>query len=193
MTRAQDLLPTQKIKKTLSKILGLSFAIIHSTTLALPAWKRTCLTYKLLERLIPRDSSTVYRRAVDAITAEKSLKLRKFELDEQEWKILSDLLTVLRMYKAVTLAFSTNSISTIANGDKALHPAVCAATEFAKNCLNKYWFNADDYDVYRIAMILHPGMKLKYFRKATWAGEDYIQLECNLTGSEPAGMSTAGL
>jgi hypothetical protein len=39
-----------------------------------------------------------YRRAVDAITAEKSLKLRKFELDEQEWKILSDLLTVLRVH-----------------------------------------------------------------------------------------------
>jgi hypothetical protein len=90
-----------------------------------------------------------------------------------------------------------------------LHPAVRAATEFAKNCLNKYWFNADDSDVYRIAMskslfncyifvslpaaVLHPGMKLKYFRKATWAGEDYIQSECNLTGSEPAGMSTAGL
>jgi hypothetical protein len=57
------------------------------------------------------------------------------------------------MYKAATLVFSTNSISTIANvipttdkinklltlqGDKALHPAVRAATEFAKNCLNKY-------------------------------------------------------
>ncbi|KAJ7830629.1 hypothetical protein B0H14DRAFT_2806722, partial [Mycena olivaceomarginata] len=84
--------------------------------------------------------------------------------------------TVLRMYKAATLAFSTNSISTIANviltmdkinelltlqGDKALHPAVRGATEFAKNCLNKYWFNADDSDVYRIATILHPGMKLK--------------------------------
>ncbi|KAJ7309302.1 hypothetical protein DFH08DRAFT_719340 [Mycena albidolilacea] len=82
-------------------------------------------------------------------------KLRKFELDEPEWKILGNLLTVLRMYKAATLAFS-NSISTIANaiptmdkidelftlqGDKALDPAVRAAPEFAKNCLNKYWFN----------------------------------------------------
>jgi hypothetical protein len=71
------------------------------------------------------------------------------------------------MYKAATLAFSTNSVSTIANviptmdkidalltlqGDKALHPSVRATTQFAKNCLNKYWFNADDSDVYRIAM-----------------------------------------
>ncbi|KAJ7808414.1 hypothetical protein B0H14DRAFT_2380582, partial [Mycena olivaceomarginata] len=92
------------------RIRGLSFAIIHSTTLALPAWKRTCLTYKLPERLIPQDVRTCwkstfdmllfaakYLRAVDAITAEKSLKLSKFELDEQEWKILSDLLTILRV------------------------------------------------------------------------------------------------
>jgi hypothetical protein len=70
---------------------------VDLTTLALPAWKRTCLTYKLPERLIlryvrTRWNSTLdillfavkYRGAVDAITAEKSLKLRKFELDEQE-------------------------------------------------------------------------------------------------------------
>ncbi|KAJ7328454.1 hypothetical protein DFH08DRAFT_709747 [Mycena albidolilacea] len=107
------------------QIRRLNFAIIHSTTLALPAWKRTCLTYKLTERLILRDVRTrwnstfdmllfavKYRRAVDGITAEKSLKLRKFELDDQECKILSDLLTI---YKAATLVFSKNSLSTIVN------------------------------------------------------------------------------
>jgi hypothetical protein len=70
---------------------------VDLTTLVLPAWKRTCLTYKLPEQLILRYVSTrwnstfdillfavKYRGAVDAITAEKSLKLRKFELDEQE-------------------------------------------------------------------------------------------------------------
>jgi hypothetical protein len=85
----------------LISLLG-DFGLMNSS---LPAWKRTCLTYKLPERLIPRDVRTrwnstfdmllftvKYRRAVDAITAEKSLKLRKFE---QEWKILGDLLTVL--------------------------------------------------------------------------------------------------
>ncbi|KAJ7799842.1 hypothetical protein B0H14DRAFT_3787056, partial [Mycena olivaceomarginata] len=135
----------------------------------LPAWKRACLTYSLPERLIPRDVRThrnstfdmlsfavKYRKAINDIAAERSLKLRKYELDEQEWKILGDLLMVLRMYKAATLAFSTNSVSTITNviltmdkidalltlqGDKALHPS----------------FNAEDSDVYRIAMILHPG------------------------------------
>ncbi|KAJ7822579.1 hypothetical protein B0H14DRAFT_2598502 [Mycena olivaceomarginata] len=99
-----------------------------------------------------------YRRAGDTITTEKTLKLRKFELDEQERKILGDLLTVFKFVWG-----------------QVLHPAVHAATEFTKNCLNKYWFNADDLDVYRIAMILHPGMKLKYFKEAAWASKDYIE------------------
>jgi hypothetical protein len=70
------------------------------------------------------------------------------------------------MYKAATLALS-NSISTIVNaiptmdkidefltlqGDKALDPAVRVATELVKNWLKKYWLNADDSDVYCIAM-----------------------------------------
>ena len=80
-------------------------AIIHSTTIALPAWRKTCDIHKLPIRLIPRDVKThwnstydmakvalKYRSAIDEITANKSLKLRKFELDDDDWKIISDLL-----------------------------------------------------------------------------------------------------
>ncbi|KAJ6556348.1 hypothetical protein B0H19DRAFT_947215, partial [Mycena capillaripes] len=154
------------------QISGLSFAIIHSITIALPAWKRLCRSHTLSERLLPQDVHTrwnspyhmlqfelKYRKVVDSITAGRALSLRKYELDEVEWKILHDLLT---MHKAANLAFSSNSISTIANGiptmdkidpllslegEKALHPAVCAATQFAKKSLNKYWFNSDESDV----------------------------------------------
>lgn len=38
-----------------------------------------------------------YRSAIDDITANKSLKLRKFELDEDDWKILSDLIQILKV------------------------------------------------------------------------------------------------
>jgi collagenase-like PrtC family protease len=33
-----------------------------------------------------------YRLAIDDITANKSLKLHKFELDNDDWKIIGDLL-----------------------------------------------------------------------------------------------------
>lgn len=59
-------------------------------------------------RILPRDVVTrwnstydmlsfaiTYRAAIDAMTADKSLKLRKFELDEEEWAIAEELVAVL--------------------------------------------------------------------------------------------------
>jgi len=36
-----------------------------------------------------------YRAVIDAMTADKSLKLRKFELETEEWVIAEDLVAVL--------------------------------------------------------------------------------------------------
>jgi len=36
-----------------------------------------------------------YRLAIDAMTADKSLKLWKFELEDEEWAIVEDLVAVL--------------------------------------------------------------------------------------------------
>jgi hypothetical protein len=38
-----------------------------------------------------------FRKAIDDITANKALKLRKYELDDEEWDILKDLLRVLKV------------------------------------------------------------------------------------------------
>jgi hypothetical protein len=38
-----------------------------------------------------------YRSAIDTVTADKNLKLRKFELDDDEWKIVGDLVSVLEV------------------------------------------------------------------------------------------------
>lgn len=92
------------------QIRKLAFAIIHSTTIALPAWRQTCEQFALATRLIPRDvvtrwNSTYdmlsftlrYRKVVDVITADKTLKLRKFELDEEDWSIIADLVSALEV------------------------------------------------------------------------------------------------
>jgi hypothetical protein len=36
-----------------------------------------------------------YREAINSVTADKSLKLRRYELDSDEWRIVSDLVLVL--------------------------------------------------------------------------------------------------
>ena len=92
------------------QIWNLSFAIIHSTTIALPAWRSICVAKGLKPNLIPHDvvtrwNSTFdmmhfalrYCTAVDAITADKALKLRKYELLDDNWVIIQDLVTVLEV------------------------------------------------------------------------------------------------
>ena len=38
-----------------------------------------------------------YRHAIDQVTADKALKLRKYELDNNDWDIVKDLVTVLEV------------------------------------------------------------------------------------------------
>jgi hypothetical protein len=94
----------------LQQIRKLSFSIIHSTTIALPGWRRACAGHNLAANLIPRDVATRwnstydmlsfvlrYHPVIDTVTADKNLKLRKFELDNDEWKIVGDLVLVLEV------------------------------------------------------------------------------------------------
>jgi hypothetical protein len=38
-----------------------------------------------------------YKAAVDKITADKSLKLRRYELDNDDWEIIKDLVSILEV------------------------------------------------------------------------------------------------
>ena len=92
------------------QVRQLSFAIIHSTTIALPAWRHICKDKQLKPNLIPRDVATrwnstydmlkftlKYRDAIDGVTADKTLKLQKYELDNDDWKIIHDLVAVFEV------------------------------------------------------------------------------------------------
>jgi hypothetical protein len=80
------------------------------TTIALPAWQSVCIVKGLKPNLIPRDVVTrwnstydmmnfalKYCEAIDAITADKALKLRKYELLDDDWVIVQDLVAVLEV------------------------------------------------------------------------------------------------
>ncbi|KAH9962336.1 hypothetical protein BC827DRAFT_1130418 [Russula dissimulans] len=146
------------------QIRKFSFTVIHSTMIALPAWCKACVANNLPIRLIPHDVKThwnstfnmvkmalKYCAAVDDITANKGLKLCKYELDDDDWEIVSDL---LRIYKDTTLFFSQDTVSTIAHViptmdciDALLNNAVAKplslsvkhALAFAHQIINKYY------------------------------------------------------
>jgi hypothetical protein len=87
--------------------------------MALPAWRRTCSELNLKKRLIPRDVVTrwnstydmmrfvlAYRQAVDQITADKALKLRRYELDNDDWAIIEDLVNVLEVSSFFSIEYT---------------------------------------------------------------------------------------
>ena len=101
---------THFLSFTLPKVRQLAFAIIHSTTSLLPAWCLVCIKHKRKPRLFPLDvvtrwNSTYdmlqfvldYQDPIDSITADKSLKLRKYELDDTQWEIIGNLISVLKV------------------------------------------------------------------------------------------------
>jgi hypothetical protein len=88
----------------------LAFAILHSTTILLPAWFALLETLKVGARKMPRDVTTrwnstydmlvfalEYRTAIDRMCAEKGNGLRKFEMSGEEWIIAGQLRDVLKV------------------------------------------------------------------------------------------------
>ena len=71
----------------------------NSSTIILPQWNMKLKELGLGIRMMPRDVSTrwnstydmldfsiTYRSALDSMAANRDLSLRKFELDNEEWK-----------------------------------------------------------------------------------------------------------
>jgi hypothetical protein len=68
---------------------------------------------------------------------------------------------------------------------KIFHPAIVSAMGLARKKLDRYYSLTDSSTVYRIAMVLHPGMKLEYFRQQGWE-DDWIEQAESLVRDEYA-------
>ncbi len=102
--------------------------------------------------------------------------------------IVEDLITVLLQYKNTTLFFSQDSASVAAiipamdrisnhlnsQTGKAYHPSITAAMKLTCKKMDCYYSLTNSSTTYRIAMVLHPGMKLEYFCNQKWK-EEWIE------------------
>ncbi|KAH9849692.1 hypothetical protein C2E23DRAFT_683819, partial [Lenzites betulinus] len=125
--------------------------------------------------------SCKYRDALEALCAKQERGLRPFELSGEEWTLAKQLRDTL---KDATLYFSRdtpnlamvipamdhidNYLTNNARASSSLHPAIQSALGMAKKTLNRYYKISDMSATYRIAMILHPGHKMRYFEQARW-------------------------
>ena len=87
-----------------------AFAIKNSSTIILPKWYLILSDLELDSRMMPRDvqmrwNSTFdmlnfaveYREALDAITGDRDMKLRQYELSKEDWNIATQLRDVLKV------------------------------------------------------------------------------------------------
>lgn len=99
----------------LYQIGKLAFAVIHSTTIGLPAWRKACEDHQMRARLIPRDVRTrwnslydmlsvavTYKEVINSFTGDRNLGFRNFDLSNAQWTLLEDMLHVLKV-RAFTL------------------------------------------------------------------------------------------
>ncbi|TDL13592.1 hypothetical protein BD410DRAFT_735159 [Rickenella mellea] len=124
-----------------------------------------------------------YQKALDKISGDRALKLRRYELSADEWKIAVELRDVLKVFKDATLFFSrsTPHLATVIPAmdhidetlathslDPRYQRCIQTSLTIGKKTLNRYYNLTDDSEVYRIAMVLHPRHKLNYFKNARW-------------------------
>jgi hypothetical protein len=88
----------------------LAFAIKNSTTIILPTWFSILDDLLLLPLMMPRDVRTrwnstfdmldfavEHRDALDTITGDRDMKLRQYELSEEDWATAIQLRDVLKV------------------------------------------------------------------------------------------------
>ncbi|KAJ3755208.1 hypothetical protein EV360DRAFT_20087, partial [Lentinula raphanica] len=169
------------------------FKIIHSTTGLLPKWRDHVAGTQFKGLVLPRDVSTRWNFTYDMLAAFLAMRepvtefldrsrhgLSDFALDDDKWNAIEGLVSVLKVLKEATMFFSTGAPSVaaiipamdildevFASGivnTAILSGPVRHALSIGKRTLNKYYALTDDSYLYRMAIVLHPSLKLDYLR-----------------------------
>ncbi|KAJ6525555.1 hypothetical protein DFH09DRAFT_936571, partial [Mycena vulgaris] len=150
----------QAVKETISKLRELSFTIIHSSTKHLPVWRSKCNAAGVRERIMPRDVAT-------------------------RWNSTHNMLEFAVNYSAVIDDMTGGRDNPLRKFELTLAEWRIARdlVKVLKKTMNRYYGKTDESNVYRISMILHPGLKLAYFRQQKWP-TDWIENARLITRAE---------
>ncbi|KAF8436869.1 hypothetical protein L210DRAFT_3356704, partial [Boletus edulis BED1] len=160
----------------------ISFKIIHSTTILLPAWIANLEEFGMAVKMILHDVVTCWNSTFDManfaleyheycnklVTSPRKLGLTACSLDEHEWELLGQLRDTLKILKDAMLYFSrgtpnlamvipamdyiNNLFMDTMLSDDTVDLAICTAIQLAKKTLNWYYTLMDSSDLYRVSM-----------------------------------------
>jgi hypothetical protein len=131
--------------------------------------------YTLIEACIK------YREPIDTLTELSKYPYKALHLDGDEWMAIQSLRNVLRLFKEATDFFQKLEVPTLADTlpsfdlirshlleaktDSTTHPVVKHACVKGITLLSKYQELFDKTAIYYINLVLHPSLKLHYFRQ----------------------------
>ncbi|PIL32861.1 hypothetical protein GSI_04979 [Ganoderma sinense ZZ0214-1] len=172
---------------------------LQSEVLVRPVATRWNTICAVLERAL--DMQEVATEVCDQAQFNKrdGVRLRRFVLSEEEWRMLDDLYQLLDPFAFATRQISSSDRALVHevipymdaltehldkfSDDESLTPAVRMAAKRGRVVLNKYYGLTDETIIYRIAMVLHPRYKTNYFRTQDWP-EDWISEAVDLIRGE---------
>jgi hypothetical protein len=117
-TTSCRVLTNQFTRLNSTQIRKLTYAIKNSSTIALPQWHRIVENLGLEPRILPRDTRTrwnatyemlnvayQYKKAINKITDMRDMKLRQYEIEGHEWKLVWQLRDLLKVTHALLYFF----------------------------------------------------------------------------------------
>ncbi|KAJ3490696.1 hypothetical protein NLJ89_g11414 [Agrocybe chaxingu] len=202
---------------SIAKLRTLANKIVNSPTIR-EDLAQCCKQVNIEAKLMVRDVATrwnstaaLVKRAIDLEPAlqilvvmsehnkPRGVRLSRFRLSGDEWKILKQLSPLLNIFTYATELISNSKIPLIHQVIPVFDTVTAALDESIDNeanelavrhaalrgmlILNKYYALTDDAVVYRIAMILHHRHKTAYFIKAGWL-ESWIETAKDLARKE---------
>ncbi|KIM60170.1 hypothetical protein SCLCIDRAFT_124853, partial [Scleroderma citrinum Foug A] len=158
----------------------LSFKMIHLTTLILPVWREILKDLRMKVSCMPRDVMTQWNslfdlleyalkhwKAIDLVMQRRELGMRDLELSNNEWELVEQLHSILKILKDAMLFFSRSTptlaavIPAMDHIDMEFATSACnkklllsirSSVSLAKMTLNRYYPHTDKSEVYHIAM-----------------------------------------
>ncbi|KAJ7720701.1 hypothetical protein B0H16DRAFT_1335916, partial [Mycena metata] len=142
------------------------------------------------------NTHSIFRVAVEQLTATSALKLSAFRLTDKQWELVDEVSDLLSLFEEMTLHFSQSTTPLISDSVGALEDlvtslknvrddeeasdvvrvAACAGVMVAE----KYISLTEECEVYSIAIVMSPDKKLDWFRRRQWTSDDIERVK-NLT------------
>ncbi|KAJ7309290.1 hypothetical protein DFH08DRAFT_974770 [Mycena albidolilacea] len=107
---------TKEANTVISRLCELAFGLINSTMIGLPAWHRACIKHQLHVYYLPRDVATCwnstynmivftvhYKAVSNEIPGDCDLAYQPYDLSNNNWVIIKDMVHTLEVFKCATL------------------------------------------------------------------------------------------